>query len=463
VLVVDDEELIRWSLEQHLTRLGYAVRTAENGTKALEVMADEMPELVLLDLRMPELDGMGTLRAMRERGWTVPVIVLTAYGAFETAVESTKLGAVAFLAKPFDLEVVGRTVGEAMRARRSEREVVFVRQQVRTGFDGFIGASAALAPMYETLDRLALVDAPTVLLLGESGTGKDVVAKLIHERGPRRHGPMLDINCAALPEALIESELFGHEKGAFTDARAQKQGLFEAAAGGVVFLDELGEMPLPTQAKLLRALETRTFRRVGGVASIPMDVALVAATNRNLLEEVRQGRFREDLYFRLNVVPITLPSLRERREDVPLLASFFLERCNQTFHRKLRGFTAQAMEMMVSWRWPGNVRELRNLIERLVLLSDGDVIGADQLPAEIRWAGQAASATSCPFILPEEGINLDEVEQGLLQQALERTQGNQSAAARLLGISRYALRYRMEKMGLLGEKSDEVEARAARS
>jgi DNA-binding NtrC family response regulator len=274
---------------------------------------------------------------------------------------------------------------------------------------------------------------------------------------------MLDINCAALPEALIESELFGHEKGAFTDARAQKQGLFEAAAGGVVFLDELGEMPLPTQAKLLRALETRTFRRVGGVASIPMDVALVAATNRNLLEEVRQGRFREDLYFRLNVVPITLPSLRERREDVPLLASFFLERCNQTFHRKLRGFTAQAMEMMVSWRWPGNVRELRNLIERLVLLSDGDVIGADQLPAEIRWAGQAASATSCPFILPEEGINLDEVEQGLLQQALERTQGNQSAAARLLGISRYALRYRMEKMGLLGEKSDEVEARAARS
>jgi two-component system response regulator AtoC len=314
--------------------------------------------------------------------------------------------------------------------------------------------------MYETLDRLAQVDAPTVLLLGESGTGKDVVAGLIHQRGPRRNGPMLDINCAALPEALIESELFGHEKGAFTDARAQKQGLFEAAAGGVVFLDELGEMPLPTQAKLLRALETRTFRRVGGVTSIPMDVALVAATNRNLLEEVKERRFREDLYFRLNVVPITLPSLRERREDIPLLASFFLERCNNTFHRKIRGFTAQAMDQLAAWRWPGNVRELRNLVERLVLLADGDVLHAEQLPPEIRWAGAAPASSSCPFTLPEEGINLDEVEQGLLHQALDRTQGNQSAAARLLGISRYALRYRMEKMGLLRTDDDPKSAKA---
>ncbi|HMV67872.1 MAG TPA: sigma-54 dependent transcriptional regulator [Myxococcota bacterium] len=456
ILVVDDEELIRWSLEQHLTRQGHRVRTAPDGQAALERLAEGLPDVVVLDLRMPRLDGMGVLQAIRERGWEVPVVMLTAFGGFDSAVEATKLGATAFLAKPFDLDEVSRHVDEAIANARKRCEVVFQQHKGREGFEGFIGSSASLSHVFDTLERLRQVDAPTVLLLGESGTGKDVIARLIWQRGPRRTGPFMDIDCASLPEQLIESELFGHERGAFTDARATKQGLFEVAAGGVVFLDELGEMPLGTQSKLLRALESRTFRRVGGVTSLPMNVALIAATNRNLAEEVKAGRFREDLYFRLNVVPITLPALRERRDDVPLLASFFLDRCNASFGRRIRGFTAEAMERMARWRWPGNVRELRNVIERLVLLVDGDIVRAENLPPEIRWAVDAQSTTSgCPFVLPPEGVDLEAVDRGLLVQALQRTQGNQSAAARLLGISRYALRYRMEKYGMLVARGEE--------
>jgi DNA-binding NtrC family response regulator len=412
--------------------------------------------VVLLDLRMPKLDGMGTLQAMRERGWDVPVIVLTAYGALDAAVEATKLGATAFLAKPFELDDVAQHVRDAIGEGRRRREVVFAQFKARDGYEGFVGASPALGPVFDTLERLAQVDAPTVLLLGESGTGKDVLARLIWQRGPRRTGPFMDIDCASLPEALIESELFGHEKGAFTDARTMKQGLFEVAAGGVVFLDELGEMPLGTQARLLRALESRTFRRVGGVTTLPMNVSLIAATNRDLSAEVKAGRFREDLFFRLNVVPLHVPSLRERREDIPLLASWFLDRCNRSFARRIRGFTEEAMEKLNRWRWPGNVREMRNLVERLVLMVDGDVIRVEHLPPEIRWAVEGPASAGCPFVLPPEGVDLEAVERGLLLQALERTQGNQSASARLLGISRYALRYRMEKYGMLQAK--EVEA-----
>jgi two-component system response regulator AtoC len=462
ILVVDDEELIRWSLEQHLSRLGHRVRTASDGVAAIERITESMPDVVVLDLRMPRLDGMGVLQTVRERGWDLPVIMLTAFGGFDSAVEATKLGATAFLAKPFELDEVTRHVEDALTQARKRREVVFQQHRGRDGFEGFIGGSSALSPVFETLERLKQVDAPTVLLLGESGTGKDVVARLIWQRGPRKGGPFMDIDCASLPEQLIESELFGHERGAFTDARATKQGLFEVAAGGVVFLDELGEMPLATQSKLLRALESRTFRRVGGVTSLPMNVSLIAATNRNLAEEVKAGRFREDLFFRLNVVPITLPSLRERREDVPLLASFFLDRCNASFGRRIRGFTAEAMERLVRWRWPGNVRELRNVVERLVLLVDGDVIRSESLPPEIRWAVDAQSSTAgCPFILPPEGVDLEAVDRGLLVQALQRTQGNQSAAARLLTISRYALRYRMEKYGMLAPRSEEEGAEAS--
>jgi two-component system response regulator AtoC len=312
-----------------------------------------------------------------------------------------------------------------------------------------LGESPAMRRLYETLGRLEEVDAPTVLLIGESGTGKDLIAQSIHERGPRRRGPFMEVDCTSLPEQLIESELFGHEKGSFTDARATKRGMFEVARGGTIFLDEIGEMALATQAKLLRALENRKFRRVGGVATIPLDAGIVAATNRDLGGEVQKGRFREDLFFRLNVIRIDVPPLRERREDLPLLVDHFVQRFNQDFRREIKGVSEEALDLMQRYRWPGNVRELRNVVERIVILEPTDVIQARHLPPEIRYSQGASQATSGPFILPEEGVDLEELERNLIQQALDRTSNNQSASARLLGISRYALRYRMEKHGLL--------------
>ena len=304
--------------------------------------------------------------------------------------------------------------------------------------------------MFEILHRLESIDAPTVLVYGESGVGKDVIARAIHAKGPRRDKVFVDIDCASLPETLIESELFGHERGAFTDARQTKRGLFEVAGGGVVFLDEIGEMTLATQARLLRALESRTFKRVGGVANLRLDAALIAATNRDLKAEVKAGKFREDLYFRLNVVPLRVPALRERKEDLPLLVGVFLERFNRAFGRHVQGVTGDAMSLLQAYAWPGNVRELRNVLERLVILGTSEHIEPDHLPAEIRYARPIAAATlgECPFVLPESGVDLEGVERGLIAQALDRTAGNQTAASRLLGVTRYTLRYRMQKFGL---------------
>jgi two-component system response regulator AtoC len=450
VLVVDDEELIRWSVSEHLKQEGFRTRTAANGEEALATIEEEAPDALVLDLKMPKVDGMEVLSELRRREVTIPVVVLTADGGIDTAIEATRLGAHAYLTKPFDLREVVLAVSRVLEDARLRREVHYLRARERGGYGDFVGTASALDPVFETLERLEKIDAPTVLLLGESGTGKDIVARMIHARGQRRDKPFMEIDCASLPQALIESELFGHERGAFTDAHARKQGLFEVAAGGVVFLDELGELPLGTQAKLLRALENRTFRRVGGVANLRMDVALVAATNRNLAEEVRAGRFREDLFFRLNVVPIQLPPLRERREDIPALVNHFLEQFNTRFGRGVLGITEEAMQLLQGWRWPGNVRELRNVLERIVILGPDDVVTPNDLPTEIRFARtEGPGQGDCPFQLPEEGVDLEAVERGLLIQALQRTDGNQSAASRLLGISRYALRYRMEKYGLM--------------
>ncbi|MCB9664199.1 MAG: sigma-54-dependent Fis family transcriptional regulator [Alphaproteobacteria bacterium] len=455
ILVVDDEELIRWSLAEHLRQTGYRVDEAPDGETALERIAADPPALVLLDLKMPGMGGMDVLAALRERGLTVPVIVVSAYGSVESAVEATQLGARTYLTKPFDLPQVAATVAQVLADAQRAHTVLYAGRDGRPGYGAFIGGAPALAEVFSTLQRLENVDAPTVLVLGESGTGKDVVARMIHERGPRRDKPFMEVDCAALPPALIESELFGHERGAFTDARDQKKGLFEVAAGGVVFLDELGELPLETQAKLLRALESRTYRRVGGVKPLSFDATLVAATNRDLAAEVAAGRFREDLYFRLDVVEIRLPPLRERREDLPALVAHFVDRCNERFHRQIRGVSGDAMLQLERWTWPGNVRELRNVIERIAILSADDVIRPEHLPPEIRYAREEPRGSSgCPFVLPDEGVDLEAVEQGLLIQALDRTRGNQSAAARLLGISRYALRYRMEKHGLMEAKAD---------
>jgi two-component system, NtrC family, response regulator AtoC len=464
VLVVDDEELIRWSLAEHLKGQGYEVVQGANGREAVEQVRAIAPDLVLLDLKMPEMDGMTALRTLREEGFEVPVIVLTAHGGVDSAVEATRLGAAHYLAKPFDLREITLVVEKALDDDRLRQEVSYLRSRQRTGYGEFIGSAKSLTPVFTTLQRLERVDAPTVIIQGESGTGKDVVARAIHANGPRREHVFMEIDCAALPEQLIESELFGHEKGSFTDARTTKRGLLEVARGGVVFLDEIGEMTLATQAKLLRALENRRFKRVGGVATLHLDAAVVAATNRDLKQAVKDGVFREDLYFRLNVIPVTVPPLRERSEDIPQLIEHFLDRFNRQFGRKVSGVTADALQRLRAYRWPGNVRELRNVLERLVLLGEDGVLQTSDLPVEIRYAAQprpgfaaASTVPGCPFVLPEEGINLEEVDRGLLLQALDRTEGNQSAASRLLGISRYALRYRMEKYGLLqkGAASDE--------
>lgn len=449
ILICDDEELIRWSLGEYLQQEGYTTVEASNGKECVEKVHTHAPTLVLMDLKMPVMDGLTALRLLREQDNDLPVIMITAHGGVDSAIEATRLGAADYIAKPFDLREVGLVVRRAIAAWQLKREVHYLRDKERGGYGQIVGNSPAMQRVFDTLRRLESIDAPTVLIQGESGTGKDIVARSLHARGPRKNGPFMEVDCTALPEQLMESELFGHERGSFTDARATKRGLFEVAKGGVVFLDEIGELPLGMQSKLLRVLENRRFRRVGGVADIAMDTAVITATNRNLRDEVRAGRFREDLFFRLHVVPLEVPALRERRDDIPLLTHHFIERLNKSFGKQVKGISGKAMELLMRYRWPGNVRELRNIIERTVIMMQGDVILPDDLPAELRFSDQPLpSAAGCPFTLPEEGIDLEAVEKGMLIQALQRTSGNQSAAARLLGITRYALRYRMEKFAL---------------
>lgn len=446
ILVVDDEELIRWSLCEHLRGLGYAVLEAEDGQDCLDKVAETMPDLVLTDLKMPRMDGMEALRRLRERDVDVPVIVLTAHGAVDSAVEATRLGAKAYLSKPFDLREVALAIEKVLEQQRLATEVRYLRQERSASYGRLLGAAPTMQRLFDTLRRLEDVDAPTVLIHGESGTGKDLIAHAIHDKGPRRNGPMMEVDCASLPENLIESELFGHERGAFTDARTLKRGLFEVARGGTIFLDEIGEMSMPMQAKLLRALENRQFKRVGGTTTLQLDAGIIAATNRTLSEEVKAGNFREDLYFRLNVIQFNVPALRERREDLPQLVDHFVTRFNKDFRREVHGVSEEAMARLTAYHWPGNVRELRNVIERIVILEAREVIEAQHLPAEIRFGRGSAGGTA--FVLPEDGVDLEAVERSFIEQAMDRTGGNQSAAARLLSISRYALRYRLEKFDL---------------
>jgi two-component system response regulator AtoC len=452
ILVVDDEELIRWSLVEHLRGAGYTVHEASDGQECLDAVAQQTPDLVITDIKMPRMNGIEALRRLREREDDVPVIVLTAHGAVETALEATRLGAKAYLSKPFDLREVALAVQRVLEQQRLATEVRYHRGQAATTDGRIIGRSSAMQRLFDSMRRLADVEAPTVLLTGESGTGKDLFAHAIHDEGPRKAGPMMEVDCASLPEHLIESELFGHERGSFTDARQTKRGLFEVARGGTIFLDEIGEMSLGTQAKLLRALENRQFKRVGGVSQIRLDAGIIAATNRTLANEVKKGTFREDLYFRLNVIQFQVPSLRERREDVPLLVDHFIQRFNKEFGRSVKGVSEEALASLCAYPWPGNVRELRNIIERVVILEAREVIEQQHLPSEIRFGhrgGTSGASGSSPFLLPDEGVDLEAVERSFIVQAMERTGQNQSAAARLLGISRYALRYRLEKFGML--------------
>ena len=444
ILVVDDEALIRWSLAERLKAEGYDVLEAETGRAAL----DKLPEgvdLILLDYRLPDTDGVTVLRKAKEFDQDILVILLTAYASVETAVEAMKLGAYHFANKPFNLDEVSAIVERALETTRLRREVRQFRTNAARPYSlqSVVGASPAITALRHLVARVAISPASTVLLTGESGTGKDLVAKVIHYASDRSSKPFMNITCSALPEQLLESELFGHERGAFTDARMQKKGLLETADGGTVFLDEIGEMAPGLQAKLLRFLEEKSFKRVGGSSDIRVDVRIVAATNRDLEKEVEKHQFRTDLFFRLNVLPISMPPLRAHAEDIPLLVEYFIDSFNTEFRKRVLGATPAAYTLLQSYGWPGNVRELRNVIERAMLLSDGDRLDAGDFSA----MAKAVSAGN-EFQLPATGVDLEQLERSLLIQALRRCHGNQTRAGGLLGLNRDQIRYRIEKFGL---------------
>jgi two-component system NtrC family response regulator len=455
VLLVEDEVAQRQLIAEILGREGHDVREAGTVDDALQLIAEEVPDLILCDWRMPGRDGGELLDEVRQRALGSAFIVMTAYGSIAHAVDAIRRGADDYLGKPFEREALLLAVQRVLRTRRLERENQGLREAVREG-DGFgelIGRSQVMKALYRTIEKVGATDA-TVLVVGESGTGKDLVARTLHRESRRTDRPFVAVNCAAIPETLIESELFGHEKGSFTGAHRRREGRFEEADGGTLFLDEIASMPLPLQATLLRVLQERCFTRVGGSGEIECDVRVVAASNRDLPAMVAEGAFREDLFYRLNVISVELPPLRDRMEDVPLLAAAFLEQASARHGLEIRALSTDVLRILMEHGWPGNVRELANAVERLVLLSENGRLNIEDLPAEMKRS--AGGEEGCPFSLPADGLVWEQVERGMMRQALERAQGNRAAAARLMGLTYKAFLYRLEKYGMVGENGDTV-------
>jgi DNA-binding NtrC family response regulator len=446
VLVVDDEKLIRVWLEAQLEEAGYQVTLAEDAESARRSFLDNPPDAALLDLKLPDGNGLDLLKELMDVDPNAVAVILTAHGDIETAVDAVKLGAYQFLEKPPKLEDLLITIEKGLEARTLKRTVSGLRRQAGWQVAGveIVGRSAAMKRIVDLVNRVAASEGSTVLLRGESGVGKEVAAQAIHAQSARAEFPFLEINCTALPETLLESELFGHERGAFTDARERKIGLLELADRGTVLLDEIGDLSTGSQAKILRFLETRTFKRVGGVRDIKVDVRIIASTNRDLETAVRDGGFREDLFYRINVVPIKVPPLRERPDDVAPLVSFFLESITAQLRRPATSVSDAAFKMLERYSWPGNVRELRNVIERTLILEEANEILPDHLPDELQL-GKGTVSLAPGLKLPAGGINLEELEKDLILQALSQARGNKTKAATLLGMSRDTLRYRLEK------------------
>jgi len=450
ILVVDDDRGMREFLEIMLTREGYKVATAGDGVKALGQCQKESFDLVITDLKMPKMDGIGFLRQIKDISPETMVILITAYASGETALTAMKEGAYDYIEKDFKIEDLKKVIRNALgRKREKHGDAVFLKKvgnAVR--FGNMIGKSREMLKVYGTIKKVA--DTPAnVLIFGESGTGKELVARAIHENSSRREMPFLVINCGGIPENLLESELFGYVKGAFTGAYADKAGLFEVAHGGVVFLDEISELPALLQVKLLRVVQEKTFRRIGGSDDIRVDVRIISATNRNLADSVKSGSFREDLFYRLNVIPINLPPLRERREDIPILTSHFIEKYSREFNKEIKTISTYALELLMKYRFPGNIRELENIIERSVALETSNIILPENLilSEEMR----EGEGTAIPE-LPDAGFNLNEelarIEKGLIEKALQKAEGSKTKAAELLGINDDSLHYRSKKLGI---------------
>lgn len=441
VLIVDDEKNTREGLARALRR-SYEVLMAESGATALNILSEKPVDVMLSDLRMPGMDGMTLMQRALAVSPQLICILLTAYGNIETAVEAMRRGATDFLTKPVNLEQLEMVLQRVLRSRSAETENRQLREQLdsKYGVENIIGSSPEMQQVFDTIRQVAASRA-TVLIQGESGTGKELVAKAIHQLSPRKNGAFIPVHCAALSSTLLESELFGHEKGAFTGAAERRRGRFELADGGSLFLDEIGEIDASVQVKILRALEERRFERVGGQEPVDVDTRLIAATNRDLRKMVAEGKFREDLYYRLYVVVIHLPALRERRSDIPLLLKHFLDVFNQENGRSIDGFSPEVMDMLATYSWPGNVRELRNVVEQMVVLSRSPRIGVRDLPVHIREAGAAAGSG------PVVAGSLDELEKQAIRQALKEAGGNRTRAAEKLGISRRTLHRKIAEYG----------------
>jgi nitrogen regulation protein NR(I) len=467
VLIVDDEPNLRKILSHQLSRDGYDVLTAEDGEQGLALLREHHIDLVITDLKMPKVDGMTLLKRALDEEPELPIVLITAHGTIDTAVEALKTGAFDFVTKPFDKDEVRQIVAKALKTRELRGADATPTATSSGARFGIIGASPGIADLYSILERVA--DTPTtVLITGESGTGKELVARALHVHSGRKERPFIKVNCAAIPKELIESELFGYERGAFTGAVSSKPGRFELANGGTLFLDEIGEIPIEMQVKLLRALQESEFERVGGIKTIRVDVRLVAATNRDLKKLIAGGSFREDLFYRLNVVPIRLPALRERTGDIPLLVEHFLAKFNERLRKRVEGVEADALEALVQYPWPGNIRELENVIERAVLFCDTQRLRGSDLPPEIRGIPAMANVplpeADLQAALAGEGglkehvkVAMSRLEKELVSRALQQTGGNVTHAARLLKISRKGLQLKMKELGLregLSDKGD---------